>query len=156
MLPQEYLKWLVAAMLLGLGIYRLVRNRHPRYGGMRVNARELTIWSLLMASAHGAGLMVVPFVMGASGDAGAAQMHAQHVSTHGSQAASVLSMVPGPQAVALLATLVHSLGYLIVTALIAMIVYEKVGLRLLRTAWINLDLIWAGALILTAVCTPLI
>jgi hypothetical protein len=58
--------------------------------------------------------------------------------------------------VALLATLVHTVGYLAVAGILAVVVYEKVGLRLLRTAWINLNLIWAAALIVTAVLTPLL
>jgi len=49
------------------------------------------------------------------------------------------------------ATLVHTAGYLLVTGLLAVIVYEKVGVRFLRKAWINLDLIWAGALVVTGV-----
>jgi hypothetical protein len=52
-----------------------------------------------------------------------------------------------------LAALVHTAGYLLVTALIAAIVYERVGLRFLRTAWVNLDLVWAVALVLTGVAT---
>ncbi len=47
------------------------------------------------------------------------------------------------------ATLVHSLGYLTLTALIALVVYQKVGLAMLRKAWLNLDQVWAGALIVT-------
>src|SRR5687767_14992904 len=62
--PLEALKPAVAMMLMTLGLYRLWRHRHPRFGGMRVGFRDLTIWSFLMASAHGAGLMVLPFVMG--------------------------------------------------------------------------------------------
>jgi uncharacterized protein (DUF486 family) len=50
---------------------------------------------------------------------------------------------------------VHTAGYLLVTGVIAVVVYERVGLRFLRTAWVNLDLLWAGALILTGVATVL-
>ena len=50
-------------MLVTLGLYRLWRHRHPRFGGMQVGFRDLTVWSFLMASAHGAGFMVLPFVM---------------------------------------------------------------------------------------------
>ncbi len=56
----EVLRWVAAAVLIGFGIYRLVRTRHPRWVGMRVGFRDLTLWSFLMASAHGAGLMLVP------------------------------------------------------------------------------------------------
>jgi hypothetical protein len=52
-----------------------------------------------------------------------------------------------------MAALIHTAGYLLVTGLIAVIVYERVGTRFLRTAWVNLDLIWAVALIVTGVAT---
>ena len=135
------LDWIVALLLLGFGLHRILVNRHPRFGGMRVGPRDLTLWSLLMASAHGAGLMVVP-LLPRSGPAGGD--HAHHVMQ---QAALVDSQVLQ----GILAAAIHTAGYLLVTGAIAAVVYYKVGLRLLRTAWINLDLIWAGALIATAV-----
>ncbi len=61
--PLAALNVLVAAVLMSLGVYRLWRHRHPRVGGMQVGFRDLTLWSFLMASAHGAGVMVLPFVM---------------------------------------------------------------------------------------------
>jgi len=143
MLPVHALKWAVAASLIAFGIYRLLRHRHPRYGGMRVSRRQLVVWSFLMATAHGAGLMALPFVIGASEHAGHASGHAMH--------ASMVADSVGP-----LATLVHTLSYLLVTGLIAVIVYERVGLRVLRRGWINLDAIWAAALLLTGVLTVLI
>jgi len=158
-LPIDALKWLTAACLVGMGTYRLTRHSHPRLRGMRVGARDLTVWSFLMASAHGAGLMAVPFVFGAATATGA-DPHAAHAAPgnvgHAGHAAA-LHAGPGPdQLVGLLATAVHSLGYLFVTAVIAAIVYEKLGLKLLRTAWVNVDLIWAIALIATGVLTPLL
>ena len=64
-LPLSAVRVAVAGALVGLGAYRIVRSRHSvRGGGMRVGFRDLTIWSFLMASAHGAGLMVLPVVMG--------------------------------------------------------------------------------------------
>jgi hypothetical protein len=45
----------------------------------------------------------------------------------------------------------HTLAYLTVTALSAWTVYRKLGLRLLRTAWFNLDWLWAGALLVAGV-----
>jgi hypothetical protein len=99
---------------------------------MRVGGRYLALWSLLMATAHGAGLMALPFVLGTT----AAGAH------HGHQSNGMW------------ATLVHSSGYLAVTMLIAVIVYEKVGLGVLRRMWVNVDLVWAVALILTGAITP--
>jgi hypothetical protein len=48
------LRWIAAAVLIVFGAYRLVRARHPRWVGMRVGFRDLTLWSFLMAAAHGA------------------------------------------------------------------------------------------------------
>jgi hypothetical protein len=59
-LPLIVIRYFVATALVGLGIYCLVRHRHPRWVRMQVGFRDLTVWSFLMASAHGAGLMVVP------------------------------------------------------------------------------------------------
>jgi hypothetical protein len=66
-----------AAILFGFGLFRLVRSRHPAWVGMRVGFRDLTLWSFVMATAHGAGLMLVPILLGAS--AGGAHVgHAGH------------------------------------------------------------------------------
>ena len=135
-LPLQYLKIGVAGALLGLGVYRIVRSRHFRWGGMQVGFRELAIWSFLMASAHGAGLMVLPVVLGLTSTPAAAGHHV-HVNSFQDPMIGVW------------ATLVHTLGYLTVTAAVAIVVYQRLGLALLRKAWFNLDLVWAVALIAT-------
>src|SRR5689334_19445647 len=106
-----WLTWVVAAVLLALGMWKLVRTSHPRYGGMSVGAREITVWSLLMASAHGAGLMVVPFLMRVVRPAAVAGgAHAGHAA-HSAQMASVIPPVP---AAGLAVALIHTAGYLLV------------------------------------------
>ena len=138
--PLPVMRVVVAVVLVVLGLYRLWRHRHPRFGGMRVGFRDLTIWSFLMASAHGAGFMVLPFVMGISNHVLAAGgSHAHH-------AAAMNAAVPWVGALALS---LHTLAYLCVLAFAAWIVYWKLGLALLRTTWFNLDLIWAAALVVT-------
>jgi hypothetical protein len=132
-------KWPVGAILVAAGLVRLLRHRHPRWAQMRVNMRGLTLWSFLMASAHGAGLMVVPVFLGMAAQA-EASCHAA-------------GSVPNTPAVALTATAVHAIGYLIVTAAVAFVVYERFGIGLLRRAWINLDLLWAFALVATGLLT---
>jgi hypothetical protein len=144
-LPLRQLRWLVAASLLVVAWRTFSGHRHPRWGGMRVGARDLTIWSFLMATAHGAGLMVLPFVLGDGSAGGAGAVAHQHVAH-----AAVASGLPAAGAGA---ALVHAAGYLLVTGLVAVVVYERVGLRMLRSAWINLDVIWAAALVATAVLT---
>jgi hypothetical protein len=111
-LPLTYIRIGVAVALVGLGLYKLIRSRHFHWGGMQVGFRELTIWSFLMASAHGAGLMVLPVVL--------AGPHAQHHAAIQGAAHGVW------------ATLIHTLGYLTVTAAVALLVYQKFGLALLR------------------------
>jgi hypothetical protein len=138
--PLAALKIAVASILIAFGLYRLWRHRHPVYGGMQVGFRDLTIWSFLMASAHGAGFMVLPFVMGGSADVAAASEHAHSVAT------SAVSTWPLSAALG-----IHTLAYLVVTALLAWIIYARVGLAILRTAWFNLDWLWACVLVVTGV-----
>ena len=132
--PLAWLRWLVALTLVALGVSRLLRHRHPRWTSMRVSRTSLTLWSFLMASAHGAGLMVVPVLLGMSVVAAQAGHHHALTST----------MTP---TTALLATVVHAMGYLVVTAIVAVIVFEKLGVGVLRRTWFNLDLVWATSLL---------
>src|SRR5262245_54668624 len=60
-IPMPILRVVIATMLIALGSYKLWRHQHPRFGGMQVGFRDLTIWSFLMASAHGAGFMLLPW-----------------------------------------------------------------------------------------------
>jgi hypothetical protein len=143
-IPMDVLQWCVGVALVVLGGFRLFRHRHPR-GGMRVGPRDLAVWSLLMATAHGAGLMVLPLVLSAP-DRSLAWAHVRH----GSMA---LAGIAGAGLPGWSATLIHSAGYLAATMLAAVLVYEKFGVGVLRRVWVNLDLIWAGALIGTGVLT---
>jgi hypothetical protein len=151
-LPVRWLRWIVAAALLAVGVDGLVRHRHVRLGGMRVSARELATWSFLMASVHGAGLMVLPFVLGAGASRPSAVLHDHHaMGLVGGQAPPLLAAGVGIlDPIGVTAPLIHTLGYLVVTAALAVVVYEKVGLRILRRAWINLNVLWAAALIAAA------
>jgi hypothetical protein len=139
-MPLVWLRWPIAVVLVALGVQRFFRHRHPRWGGMRVSMGGLTVWSFLMATAHGAGLMVVPVFMRMS--IAASADHAHHVHAAGM----------GPQA-AFVATGLHAAGYLAVTAFVAVLVFEKLGVGILRRAWINLDLIWSAALVATGALT---
>ena len=145
-LPLHLVKVVIAATLVTLGMYRLWRHRHPRFGGMQVGFRDLTIWSFLMASAHGAGLMVVPFVIGSEDSVSAlAASHAEHAHTAVAGTAWTDAMAVG----------LHTLSYVLVSTLIAWVVYRKLGVAFLRVAWFNLDWLWAGALVITGVLVVL-
>ena len=141
--PAASLKLPVALALGALGVYRLVRHSHFTGGGMRVGMAGLTAWSFLMATCHGAGLMVLPVFLGMTA---AAQGASCHAGTGASTSA----------ASAITATLVHGAGYLVVTAAAAWVVFTKLGVGLLRKAWFNLDLIWAVALIATGILTVVV
>ena len=137
--PIASLNVLIALVLTTLGLYRLWRHRHPRFGGMQVGFRDLVAWSFLMASAHGAGFMVLPFVMPTPATVTAVgHDHAHHVGAAGANVAAV-------------AVGLHTLAYFTVMALAAWVVYRKLGLGLLRKAWFNVDWLWAGALVVTGV-----
>jgi hypothetical protein len=139
-LPHPAVRVTAALLLMGFGVYRLVRARHPRWVGMRVGFGGLILWGFLMASAHGAGLMLLPVVLPASPMAMDASMPMPMpmASAHGASASFEIGM---------LIVGVHSLGYLLVTTVVAFVVYRRFGLKLLRTAWFNIDLLWAVALI---------
>ena len=139
-IPLAILKIVIAAVLIVFGAYRLWRHRHPRYGGMQVGFRDLSIWSFLMASAHGAGFMLLPFVMRLSQSTSA--------SVHGHAACHDATMALGTSWMGAAALGVHTASYFAVMALAAWIVYKKLGLALLRTAWFNLDWLWAAALVI--------
>ena len=113
---------------------------------MRASGKDLLIWSFLMASAHGAGLMLMPVLL------------AQPMSgmTH-SLAGSTLAVPPLSASVIGLAVLIHTVSMLVVAGILALLffeTYEKLSLRLLRSTWFNFDLIWAIAL-LVAGCAVL-
>jgi hypothetical protein len=126
----DFLQLAAAAMLIGFGVYRLFARHRPWRTSMQAGFGDLLLWSFLMATAHGAGLMLLPVLLHMPAD------HSSHVA-HGDMALN-----------GALATALHSAATLITTAVIAIFVYEWVGLAFLRRGWINLDLIWALALLL--------
>ncbi len=134
LIPPTVLKFFTAVVLLAFGVYKVFNYyRHPRWVGMKVGARDLFVWSFLMATAHGAGLMIAPALIAV------AAMHNTH---YGSPD---LHMPDG--AGLLLAVGAHTIAMLVVMGAVAWIVYRKLGLAVLRQKWINFDLIWAVALL---------
>jgi hypothetical protein len=132
-----------AVALIAFGLFRLWRpGAHPRWVAMRVNARDLVAWSFLMASAHGAGLMLFPILMKLPSASGMPSMH-HHEMHMGTMAAH--GHLGVAQAIAVV--VVHTGAMLIVMGTVALAVYQWIGLQILRSAWINLDTIWAIALI---------
>ena len=137
--PFDVLRYVCAGVLILFGLYKLARRRHPRWVGMRVGFRDLTAWSFLMATAHGAGLMLIPVLLGLSytEQGGAHGAHANHAGVTGS-----VTVLADLAAVGL-----HTLAMFAVMGATATVVYEKLGVMILKRTWFNLDLLWAGALV---------
>lgn len=134
----NWLQWSAAALLIAFGGYRLfARQRHPRTS-MQADFRELAFWSFLLATGHGAGLMLMPVLLRMPNDVpGGAHLHL-HSSMNGALNGAA-------------ATVIHSAAMLVTTGLTAILVYEWIGLGFLRRGWINVDWIWAFALIAAGV-----
>jgi hypothetical protein len=142
------LRIVAAAALFGFGIFRFVKPRaHFRWTSMRVSDRELTLWSFLMSTAHGAGLMIAPVLIGLQGsiDRSGARAH-----DHADLGLLNASIGTGAVGIAL-----HVAAMLAVMGVVAVVVYERLGLKVLRSAWINTDVLWAGAFVLAAFITLL-
>jgi hypothetical protein len=123
---------LSGVLLIAWGVYHLLSShRHRLRIGLRTGLIGLAAWSFVMATAHGAGMMLIPVLMPLE----QAGEHAHHMPA----TASLL--------IASLAVLVHSLAMLLTTGAVALIVYEWAGLDFLTRGWINLDLVWTAALI---------
>lgn len=121
------------ALLIGWAIYhQAYGHRHRVRFGMRTGMTGLGAWSFLMASAHGAGLMLVPVLIPLG------MVEAQHM--HGPAPGGAVWL-------SLAAVGVHTLAMLAVTGAIAVLVYEWLGLGFLRRGWVNVDLLWTAALI---------
>jgi hypothetical protein len=135
-------------LLVGYGLWRLLSERHFRWAGMRLSLAQLAGGSFLMSSAHGAGLMVAPVLLGGgrTEEAGAASSdHALAMVQDGA-----MSIPAGALAIAL-----HVGAMVAVMGVVALVVYEKVGVAVLRKAWVNLDGVWAGAFVVAGVVTLL-
>ena len=140
LLPAELLRVMGAAVLFAFGGWLLLRRgRHPRWVGMRLGFRDLTLWSFLMSSAHGAGLMLLPVLIGGA---------AAHPYGHG-------GVDPAVQH-GMIAAASHTVAMFLVMSATALLAYRVLGLSFLRRAWINFDLFWTGAIFAAGVVTLLV
>ena len=147
-LPLRWVRIAAGALLLGFGLFRLILYyRHPRWVGMNVGGRDLIAWSFLMATAHGAGLMLAPVALALTRTASPAGI-AGDLGEHG----GFLSLTDAPiwWAVGLA---MHTVVMLSAMLAAAVVVYYRAGLAFLRRGWINLDLLWAGSLAAAGVVT---
>jgi hypothetical protein len=149
----RYVEWSQAirvgagmAVLL-FGAFKLLNRRHPRLLA-RIPPTRLAWWSFLMATAHGAGLMLVPFMLGICvAPAPGAQAGAAAAAESG-HAAMMSSMAQANLGTAILIAALHTLATVLAGIGMAWIVYRYLGLRFLRRAWLNLDVVWGASLVL--------
>ena len=125
-----------ACLVIGLGLYLVFNRRHPRFLA-RVPPSRLALWSFLAATAHGAGLMLVPIYLGICRTIASDSGHA---------AAS--DLMAGNAKIAIAVALAHTLAMTVSGAVLAYGVYHWLGLRFLSKSWFNLDTVWALSLIL--------
>lgn len=119
---------LAAFVLVTFGVYKLARPlSHPRGFGMRIGLTRLGVWSFMMSSAHGAGLMLAPVLLGIP-------------------VVASLETLPQIGLLAFEAVGLHVLAMLVVMGVTALVVYERIGLRMLRRGWLNLDQAWSASL----------
>jgi hypothetical protein len=146
LLPFTLLAWYVewsravrigaGLLVLAFGVLRLARPRHPRFLA-RVPPTRLAWWSFLMATAHGAGLMLVPIALG---------LCAREASQHGGHVAMATSL-----GIALLMAFVHTAVMIACGLALAWAVYRWLGLGFLNRGWLNLETVWALSLVVTGV-----
>ena len=123
-----------ACLVIGIGLYLLIADRHPRFLA-RISPAKLGLWSFLVAIAHGAGLMLVPIYLGIC----AMEQEAGH--------AAAGTLMGADLRMALLVAAVHTLAMALAGGLLAIGVYFWLGLRFLQKAWFNLDRVWAASLV---------
>ena len=134
LLPGEPARLLGAACTLGFACWLIARrSRHPAWVGMRLGPRDLVLWSLVMTTAHGAGLMLLPAILG---DPALPPAHLPHHSPPELEPALLLA--------------VHTISMFTGMAAAALLAHHLLGLAFLRRGWINLDLVWIGALLIAA------
>jgi hypothetical protein len=133
---QREIRISASAAVIAFGVFRLVNRRHPR-ALARIKPTQLALWSFAIATAHGAGLMLLPIYLGLCSSE---ELDTAH------RASSIL--VAQNSATALLVSLVHTLSMVMAGGVIALLVHDWLGLKFLSRSWFNLDFVWAVSLII--------
>jgi hypothetical protein len=145
-----YLDWsqtirvAAGAIVAAFGVYKLVNRRHPRIAA-RLGPRHLTLWSFLTATAHGAGLMLAPIALGLCSGASSTARSSGIVGGHEAMTELMRSGI----ATSIAVSTVHTIAMVAAGGAMAWFVYRWAGLKLLRNAWLNLESVWAGSLVVT-------
>ena len=121
--------------VIAAGVYLLTNRRHPRFL-TRIKPTQLALWSFVVATAHGAGLMLLPIYLGIC------SVGKQDV---GHQAAAAL--MRGSLGTAIAVSFIHATAMIVSGGIVAFAVHEWLGLRFISKSWFNLDVVWALSLI---------
>ena len=121
-------------VVIAFGAFRLVNRRRPARAGPRIRPSQLAVWSFAIATAHGAGLMLLPIYLGLCATEALGAAH---------QASSIL--MGQNLATAVLVSLVHTLSMVIAGGVLAFLVHAWLGLQFLSRSWFNLDYVGQSA-----------
>jgi hypothetical protein len=145
LVPFAWLSWYVewsravrlgaGTLVLLFGIFKLIERRHPR-ALARIRPTQLAWWSFLMATAQGAGLMLVPFMLGLC------------VAEPVDHAVVTNYLAQSNVATAVAVAAAHTLAMMLAGIGMAWAVYRYLGLQFLRRAWFDLDLVWGASLVI--------
>ncbi|HEX5683513.1 MAG TPA: hypothetical protein VFY73_05695 [Ideonella sp.] len=154
LVPFTLLSWLLqwsseirlaaGSLVLLFGVSRLLWRRHPRWL-VRVRPSQLALWSFLMATAHGAALMLLPILLGLCATPAAS------APTGAFDHEAVMQLMRTGLVTALVVSLVHTAAMIGSGLGLAWVVYRYLGLRALRATWFDLDRIWALGLIVSGI-----
>ncbi|WP_150243018.1 cell wall anchor protein [Nocardiopsis quinghaiensis] len=160
-----------------VGLVMLLSRKHFHWREVRLPLWQLTAWSFLMSSAHGAGLMLMPVLSGrlththsgGHGAHGAVDRSAEEpeedrgVVGAGAGGAGGTEAAAAPEGavaaaetwnlwdatlVGLAATGVHTVAMLAAAGVAALIAHDFLGVHALRWRGVTMDRIWALTLVL--------
>lgn len=137
------IRLVAGAVLMAYGLYKLLQRRHPRFLA-RVRPTQLAWWSFLMATTHGAGLMLVPVALGLCATPGDTPVPA--MAAEPGHAGLMQAMAQG-LTLAIAVSVVHTLAMVAAGVAVAWAVYRWLGLRFLKQAWFDLDRLWGASLV---------
>jgi hypothetical protein len=124
-----------ALIAIGYGLFLLARRRHPRFIA-RIRPGQLTLWSFAVATAHGAGLMLIPIYLGLCEARAPDRAHA-----------AAAGLIRGDLGTAVAVSLAHTATMVAIGGVLALAVYAWLGLKVLPRTWLNLDALWAASLV---------
>jgi hypothetical protein len=152
--PSNVLRFGAAALMFAFAAYLLLRgSAHPRWVGMRIGFRELTFWSFLMSSAHGAGLMLLPLLVRSQALPQSAFVASHQHATHATHATLATQATHGLYASSIGVLGLHTTAMFVAMACAALAVFHFLDVNYLRRVWLNLDIVWVFALLIAGVFT---